>query len=54
MAGSVPKTPEARFLNFEAGFSESFLDAPTRIELQGFKTGGEGEASYNTAHNKDE
>jgi hypothetical protein len=49
MAGSVLKSPEARFLNFEARFSPSFLDAPAWIELRGFEAGGGGEASGNTA-----
>jgi hypothetical protein len=42
MAGSVLKSPEARFLNFEAHFSPSFLDAPARIQLRGFEAEGGG------------
>jgi hypothetical protein len=42
MAGSVLKSPEARFLNFEARFSSSFLDALARIKLRGFEAGGGG------------
>jgi hypothetical protein len=41
MEASVLKSPEARFLNFEAHFNPSFLDAPTWIELRGFEAGGE-------------
>jgi hypothetical protein len=40
MAGSMLKSPKARFLNFEVRFNPSFLDAPAQIELQGFEAGG--------------
>jgi hypothetical protein len=42
MAGIVLKSPEVNFLNFEARFSPSFLDAPAWIELWGFEEGGGG------------